>query len=96
MKTIIAGSMGITDYSIVRQAVLEFQFNITEIVSGGARGVDRLGERYARESNIPVKRFIPHWNRFGKRAGILRNQDMGDYVDAFIASGTARAGAQNS
>ena len=85
MKTIIAGSRGINDYSIVRQAILESRFEITEIVSGGAYGVDTLGERYARENNIPIKRFLPDWNKYGKKAGILRNQEMGDYADALIA-----------
>ena len=85
MKTIIAGSRGITDYSVVKQAIAESKYEITEIVSGGARGVDILGERYARESNIPIKRFLPDWDKFGKKAGILRNQDMGNYADALIA-----------
>jgi hypothetical protein len=61
------------------QMIVEFGLP-DEIVSGGARGADRLGERYARENGIAVKRFIPDWDS-GKGAGFVRNQDMGNYSD---------------
>lgn len=41
-----------------------------EIVSGGARGADRLGEKYAKENNYKVKKFIPDWEK-GRSAGIF-------------------------
>lgn len=56
-----------------------------EIVSGGARGADTLGERYAIENHIEVARFIPKWDAYGKKAGVLRNADMGRYGDALVA-----------
>lgn len=46
MRTIIAGSRSITDYALIQKAVSESGFEITEVVSGGAIGVDRLGERW--------------------------------------------------
>lgn len=85
MKTIIAGSRDIVDYRWVRLAIEQSGFEITEVVSGGARGVDRLGERYAKEHNIPIKQFIPDWDGLGKKAGHVRNREMGDYADALIA-----------
>lgn len=62
MKVIIAGSRTITDYNIVEMAILTSGFDITEVVSGGARGVDTLGERYANHKNIPIKRFLADWD----------------------------------
>lgn len=59
-----------------------------EIVSGGARGADKLGERYANENSIAIKQFVPEWERNGrlnKRAGIERNIDMGNYADTLVA-----------
>lgn len=56
-----------------------------EIVSGGARGADSLGERYAKENSIAIKRFTPDWDGLGKRAGFVRNQDMGNYADTVVA-----------
>lgn len=87
MKTIIAGSRDIGNYMLVRQAVAlsGFKDQITEVVSGGARGIDRLGERYAKEEGIPYVVFTPEWEIYGKRAGILRNAEMADYADALIA-----------
>lgn len=80
LKTIIAGSREIVDYEIVKEAILKSFIHISEVVSGTAAGVDRLGERYSREHKIPIKRFPPDWVRFGKSAGYLRNQEMADYV----------------
>lgn len=84
MKTIIAGSRSITDYKLVYDIIKNSNINITEIVCGGAKGIDSLGEKYALENNIPIKYFFPDWN-LGKRAGILRNEQMGDYAEALIA-----------
>ena len=84
MKVIIAGSRGIIDYNIVKEAIEESGFQITEIVSGNARGVDKLGEKYAKENNIKIKQFIPDWSQ-GKSAGFVRNKVMGDYSHALIA-----------
>lgn len=82
----MAGSRDIIDYRTVGLVIMHSGFAelITEIVSGTARGVDQLGEKWAQECNIPIKRFKPDWN-IGKKAGPLRNIDMGNYADALIA-----------
>jgi hypothetical protein len=87
MKTIVAGSREITDYQLVWDAIYSCPW-ITEIVSGGARGVDLLGEKAAASFGIPVKVFpvtSADWEKFGKAAGIMRNQQMAEYADALIA-----------
>ena len=68
MKTIIAGSRSITEFNHVFTAIKKSGFNITEIVSGTAKGVDGLGELYGKNFNIPVKQFPADWNQYGKRA----------------------------
>jgi len=85
MRTIIAGSRGITSYDAVCIAIEASGIEITEVVSGTAKGVDTLGERYAIENNIPIKRFPAKWKEFGKRAGLLRNTEMAEYAEALIA-----------
>lgn len=87
MRVIIAGSRNITDYILIKKAIVEsgLKDDITEIISGGARGVDSLGEIYANEYDIPIKRFSVNWNKYGKRAGYVRNQEMAMYGDALIA-----------
>lgn len=85
MKTIIAGSRGITDYLTVLKAIEQSEFPVTEIVSGSARGVDALGERFATEEKLPLYIFPADWNRYGKRAGYIRNELMAENADALIA-----------
>ena len=85
MKTIIAGSRSCNNYDVVKKAIVDSGFDITTVISGGAFGVDTLGERYANEHGIEVVRFLPDWDTFGKRAGILRNRQMADNADALIA-----------
>lgn len=85
MKVIIAGSRTITDYQDVWNAVKESRFGFTEVVSGGASGVDQLGERWAHEHGVPVKRFIPQWVKYGRGAGPRRNEEMARYADALVA-----------
>jgi len=84
MKVIIAGSRSIKDPQIVLMAISESGFDITEVVSGGAVGVDRIGEAYARRNKIPIKHFLPDWS-LGKGAGFIRNGEMAKYADALIA-----------
>lgn len=56
----------------------------TEIVSGTAMGADELGEMWASDNKIPVKRFKPDWKTHGKSAGYLRNAEMGKYCDKAV------------
>jgi hypothetical protein len=85
MRTIVAGSRGITNYDFVRGIIRDSGINVNTIISGGARGVDSLAIRYAQDNNIPYELFKPDWEKYGKRAGILRNCEMGDVADALIA-----------
>ena len=84
MRTIIAGSRTIVDYDTVATAIAESGFNITEVVSGGARGVDTVGELWAENNGIPVTRFLADWNKYGRAAGNRRNVQMAEYADALV------------
>jgi len=85
LKTIIAGSRNITDYSFVSDVIKVSGIYITRIISGGARGPDKLGIRYAIDHKIPYDVYEPDWDKYGKQAGFLRNCEMGDNADALIA-----------
>jgi hypothetical protein len=84
MRVIIAGSRSVVSFPIVESACLRSGFAITEVVSGGASGVDTLGERFARERGIPVRRFPADWSRFGRSAGPRRNREMAEYGEALV------------
>jgi hypothetical protein len=85
MKTIIAGSRGIHSFSLVRQIIASCGWTPTLIISGGARGVDKLAEKYADLYNIPVKVFPADWNKYGNSAGYIRNKEMAEHAEALIA-----------
>ena len=51
-----------------------------EIISGTAKGADKLGEAFANKYHIKVKRFPADWNTYGKRAGYIRNEQMAKYA----------------
>jgi hypothetical protein len=84
MNVLIAGSRTIYDYRILTEAVNESGYNIGSVISGGARGVDKLGEQYANNNNISVQVYIPSWNLHGKAAGVMRNTEMVSVADAAI------------
>lgn len=101
MKTIICGPRDLKDYQLVCDAVVASKFEITEVVSGAATGVDTLGEKWAAEHAIPFKQFPARWNamtqpgciektnQWGKpynaNAGFYRNEEMAKYAEACIA-----------
>jgi hypothetical protein len=88
VKVIVAGSRDIIDPIVVWDAIRESGYEITEVVSGRARGVDTLGEEWAAANGIPVKPFPvtkEEWRTIGKYAGHLRNRKMGDYGQALVA-----------
>lgn len=85
MKVIVAGSREGFILENVFDAIKGSGYHITELVSGGARGVDKYGEEYARTKDIPIKQFIPNWDKDGKVAGFWRNEDMAKYSDALVA-----------
>lgn len=92
MKVVIAGSRTLdhTEPYYMRQLELlveRFENDygtISLVVSGLARGPDKLGELWAIENGIGVARFPAKWNLHGKAAGPIRNQEMGDFADAGI------------
>ena len=90
MKLVIFGSRSIDNYDEVKAILTEtinymWPQDIEEIVSGGARGADHIGEKWAAEHGLPVTMFIADWDKYSKAAGPLRNQDMAEYADAGLA-----------
>lgn len=57
----------------------------TEIVSGGARGIDSCAKNYANANGIPLKEFLPNYDEFGRSAPLLRNLEIIDYADIVLA-----------
>lgn len=85
MKVIIAGSRDLINIADVVDAINHANIEITTVISGGARGVDSLGEKWAENNGVEVQRYLADWDKYGKRAGIVRNKEMSLVGDALIA-----------
>ena len=60
------------------------QYPELEIVSGMAKGPDMFGYEWAVLNGVPVHKFPANWNKYGKRAGFLRNEQMAQFGDSAI------------
>jgi len=88
IRIIIAGGRKFNDYEMLKRTMLKFirklhdhiDFHDIEIISGGARGTDQLGERFAKEFSHRLKIFQADWDLDGKRAGYIRNNVMLKYA----------------
>lgn len=58
--------------------------DVTEIVSGGAKGIDSCARVFATSKGIPLKEFLPDYNKYGRSAPIIRNKEIVDYSDAVL------------
>lgn len=89
IRIIINGSRGFSDYNLLKRYMKSFimmrRFNPDqiEIISGGARGADTHAIKFTEEYNLQLKIMKPDWS-MGRRAGILRNQEMLDYATTNI------------
>jgi predicted Rossmann fold nucleotide-binding protein DprA/Smf involved in DNA uptake len=97
VKLIIAGSR--TLYPLVPfidSIIAQNNIKVTEVVSGGARGVDICGEKFQEcysemgvryhnpVASLKLTRFPADWNTHGKAAGPIRNKQMAEYADALL------------
>ncbi|AYP68354.1 hypothetical protein PQE75_gp125 [Bacillus phage vB_BcoS-136] len=87
-KIIVAGTRDFNNYDLLKRNLIHLLQNKNldevEIVSGGARGADKLGERFAKEHNCGLKIFPADWEKYGKSAGYRRNAEMANYADACV------------
>lgn len=87
MNIIIAGSRNFDDYRLLKNTVSDYieenQVNNTQqirVISGGAKGADRLGECYAFDNGYSVIRFQALWGVYRKSAGPRRNNEMAKFA----------------
>lgn len=84
MKTIIAGSRDIEDYELLKRVMQNVPWEITEVISGGYKGVDTLAIRWAEEKKIPCIVMKANWTSFGPAAGPIRNSEMAKVGEALV------------
>lgn len=83
MKYAIIGSRTFNDYDYLKSCLKDF--DISEIISGGAKGADSMAEKYAIENDIKCTIFLPDWKLHGRGAGFMRNKLIIDNSNMVIA-----------
>lgn len=77
MRVLICGSRTWTDGDIIRERLRTLPVDAT-IIHGAARGADEMAGRIAEEMGFVVESYPADWDKYGKRAGLLRNLQMLD------------------
>jgi len=81
MKVAVIGSRGLSVSDLGRY----LPENTTEIVSGGAKGVDTSAKEYAKSNGIKLTEFLPEYTRFGRSAPLKRSISIIEYADIVLA-----------
>lgn len=81
MKVAVIGSRGLSMSDLGRY----LPENTTEIVSGGAKGVDTSAREYAKKNGIKLTEFLPEYTKYGRSAPLKRNITIIEYSDIVLA-----------
>lgn len=86
MKLIIAGGRDIDlPKAFIICLINMYKLNsVTEIICGGATGVDTAGEVFANNYELGLTKFPADWSKHGKAAGPIRNKQMAEYADTLL------------
>ena len=85
MKVAIIGSRTFNNYGLLKSYLDPYKEKITLVISGAAKGADTLGEKWTKENNIKTLIFPANWDKYGKRAGFIRNEDIIKNCDVCVA-----------
>ena len=82
MRIAVVGSRSIKSIDLDQYLADEHP---SEIISGGAIGIDTLAAQWAKERGIPTTVFLPDYRRYGSRAPLVRNEQIVKAADKVIA-----------
>jgi hypothetical protein len=88
MKLAVVGSRNIVDEKLIFDSINSIISEVDDeiiIISGGARGVDSIAAKWAKNNNIKLIEIKADWNRLGKAAGMIRNKDIIKNCDIVLA-----------
>jgi len=76
-RILICGDREYKDWTQIRD-YLDTISRTTIIIHGGARGADSIAGNLAISLKMKVIKFPAEWDKYGKGAGLIRNQQMLD------------------
>jgi hypothetical protein len=74
-RIIVCGSRKWLDRERIADRLFDCPTDAT-IVHGNAKGADRIAHQEAQKLGLLVEPHPAEWERYGKRAGIIRNEEM--------------------
>lgn len=86
VRVIVAGSRTFSNFSLLEKELMLFfkehqlHRSDVEIISGTANGADKLGEKFAEKYGLACTKFPADWDKNGKSAGYIRNEEMAKYA----------------
>lgn len=83
VRVIIAGGRNFSNVMLFRNTIRKYLSDIEdeiEIVSGGCSGADTMGEWFAEDNDLKLTVFEADWDKYGKAAGPIRNEQMAKYA----------------
>lgn len=81
MRVAVIGSRGLT----VDDPGKYLPEETTEIISGGAKGIDTCARQYAISHGIKLTEFLPEYGKYGRHAPIKRNETIIQNADIVLA-----------
>lgn len=76
MKILVCGGRDYWDYLVMHEVLGEYLADDLVIIHGGARGADDLADKWAEENGVATEVYPAQWEKYGKRAGTVRNAAM--------------------
>lgn len=75
MRVIVCGSRGWTDRELIADRLADLPGE-SVVMHGAARGADLIASQEALKLGLLVEEYPAEWDRYGKRAGAVRNEEM--------------------
>ena len=76
MRVLICGDRNWADKELIKAVIKALKPKPQIVICGGARGADTLAKEAALELGLKVQEFTADWEKYGKAAGCIRNQQM--------------------
>lgn len=94
MRILVCGGRDYNDPVTFADVMNKFD-EITEIISGMARGADQMAYNYAKACRIPFRGFPANWSQYGLSAGYIRNMEMAESKPDLVVAFPGGKGTKN-
>lgn len=76
MRILVCGGRDFANEALVEKTLFDYAGMDTVIIQGEAKGADSIAKMWAYDHDIPVESYPANWDKYGKRAGFIRNHQM--------------------